>query len=278
LTEDSPGCCRVHTMQRVGRLDNKIAIVTGGAAGIGRATALRMAEEGASVVIADINGDGGTQVAEEVIAQGGKALAVQTDIGKPDQVQHLVERTIQSYGRIDVLHNNAFRLYAGDRDFTNSTLDGWNGAIETNLLGHMLCCRYAIPHMIEQGGGSIINMASTVALGAGDQNVAYAVSKAALLALTRFVATMHGKAGVRCNTIVTGFVLTRLEQRVPERVDVWFQNQHTSRVREPEDVASVVVFLASDEARYVQAATIEVSGGTLAHATVTAQLRLQRQT
>jgi NAD(P)-dependent dehydrogenase (short-subunit alcohol dehydrogenase family) len=87
---------------------------------------------------------------------------------------------------------------------------------------------------------------------------------------------MHGKAGVRCNTIVTGFVLTRPEQRVPERVDVWFQNQHTPRVGEPEDLASVVVFLASDEARYVQAATIEVSGGTLAHATVTAQLRQQR--
>jgi NAD(P)-dependent dehydrogenase (short-subunit alcohol dehydrogenase family) len=264
-------------MHRVGRLEKKIAIITGGAAGIGRATALRMAEEGASVVIADINGEGGARVAEEVIAGGGSALAVQTDIGKFDQVQHLMERTVQTFGRIDVLHNNAFRLYAGDRDFTTSTLEGWTGAIETNLLGHMLCCRYAIPHMIEQGGGSIINMASTVALGAGDQNVAYAVSKAGLLSLTRFVATMHGKAGVRCNTIVTGFVLTRPEQRVPERVDIWFQNQHTPRVGEPEDLASVVVFLASDESRYVQAATIEVSGGTLAHATVTAQLRQQRR-
>jgi NAD(P)-dependent dehydrogenase (short-subunit alcohol dehydrogenase family) len=260
----------------VGRLEEKIAIVTGGAAGIGRATAMRMAHEGATVVIADINGEGGTRVAEEVIALGGKALAVQTDIGKPDQVQHLVERTMHTYGRIDVLHNNAFRLYEGDRDFTNSTLESWTGAIETNLLGHMLCCRYTIPYMVEQDGGSIINMASTVALGAGDQNVAYAVSKAGLLALTRFVATMHGKAGVRCNTIVTGFVLTRPEQRVPERVDIWFQNQHTPRVGEPEDLASVVVFLASDESRYVQAATIEVSGGTLAHATVTAQLRQHR--
>jgi NAD(P)-dependent dehydrogenase (short-subunit alcohol dehydrogenase family) len=175
-----------------------------------------------------------------------------------------------------VLHNNAFRLYAGDRDFTNSTLEGWTSAIETNLLGHMLCCRYAIPQMIQQGGGSIINMASTVAVGAGDQNVAYAVSKAALLSLTRFVATMHGKAGVRCNTIVTGFVFTRPEQHIPDRADVWFQNQHTLRLGEPEDVASVVIFLASDESRYVQAATIEVSGGTLAHATVTAQLRQLR--
>ena len=260
----------------MGRLEHKIAIITGGASGIGRATALRMAEEGATVVIADINGEGGTLVADEVHAQGGRALAIQTDIGKPDQVQQLMERTIQTYGRIDVLHNNAFRLYPGDRNFTNSTLDGWQDAIQTNLVGHMLCCRYAIPHMIEQASGSIINMASTVALGAGDQNVAYAISKAGLLALTRFVATMHGKAGVRCNTIVSGFVLTRPEQRVPERVDVWFQNQHTPRLGEPEDLASVVVFLASDESRYVQAATIEVSGGTLAHATVTAQLRLQR--
>ncbi len=261
----------------MGRLENKVAIVTGGAAGIGRATALRMAEEGATIVIADINGDGGTQVANEVIAGGGQAMAVETDIGKADAVQRLMERTIERYDRIDVLHNNAFRLYADDRDFLTSTLEGWTGAIETNLLGHMLCCRYAIPHMVQQGSGSIINMASTVALGAGDQNVAYAVSKAGLLALTRFVATMHGKAGVRCNTIVTGFVLTRQEQRVPERVDIWFQNQHTPRVGEPEDLASVVVFLASDESRYVQAATIEVSGGTLAHATVTAQLRQQRR-
>src|SRR5215475_10725323 len=131
----------------------------------------------------------------------------------------------------------------------------------------MLCCRYAIPHMIQQGGGSIINMASTVAVGAGDQNVAYAVSKSAILNLTRFVATMHGKAGVRCNTIVSGFVCTRPEQHAsPERVDVWFQNQHTLRLGEPDDVANVVIFLASDESRYVQAATIEVSGGTLAHA------------
>jgi NAD(P)-dependent dehydrogenase (short-subunit alcohol dehydrogenase family) len=261
---------------QVRRLENKVAIITGAAAGIGRATALRMAEEGATVVIADINAEGGTRVADEVTASGGRALAVHTDIGKPEQVLQLMDRTVQTFGRIDVLHNNAFRLYAGDRDFTNSTLEGWTGAIETNLLGHMLCCRYAIPHMIAQGGGCIINMASTVALGAGDQNVAYGVSKAALLALTRFVATMHGKAGVRCNTLVTGFVFTRAEQRVPERVDVWFQNQHTLRLGEPEDVASVVVFLASDEARYVQAATIEVSGGTLAHATVTAQLRQQR--
>jgi NAD(P)-dependent dehydrogenase (short-subunit alcohol dehydrogenase family) len=263
--------------EHVGRLDNKIAIVTGGAAGIGRATALRMAEEGAAVVIADINGQGGARVADEVLARGGSAVAVQTDIGKPDQVQDLMLRTIETYGRIDVLHNNAFRLYAGDRDFTSSTIEDWAGAIQTNLVGHMLCCRYAIPHMIRQGSGSIVNMASTVALGAGDQNVAYAVSKAALLSLTRFVATMHGKAGVRCNTIVTGFVFTRPEQRVPERVDVWFQNQHTPRLGEPEDIASVVVFLASDESRYVQAATIEVSGGTLAHATTTAQFRQMRQ-
>ena len=272
------GAEELHPRQEepVGRLDNKIAIVTGGAAGIGRATALRMAEEGATVVIADINGDGGTRVADEVLARGGSALAVQTDIGKVDQVQRLMERTIDTYGRIDVLHNNAFRLYAGDRDFTNSSIEDWSGAIETNLLGHMLCCRFAIPHMIRQGTGSIINMASTVALGAGDQNVAYAVSKAALLSLTRFVATMHGKSGVRCNTIVTGFVFTRPEQRIPERADVWFQNQHTPRLGEPDDIASVVVFLASDESRYVQAATIEVSGGTLAHATTTAQFRQLR--
>ncbi|MBV8083875.1 MAG: SDR family oxidoreductase [Chloroflexi bacterium] len=261
----------------MGRLDGKVAIVTGGAAGIGRATGLRLAQEGAAVVIADLNADGGQRVADEIAATGARSLAVHTDIGKPEQVRHLVDRTVETFGHLDVLHNNAFRLYEGDRDFTTSTVEAWAGAIETNLLGHMLCCRYAVPHMIEQGGGSIINMASTVALGAGDQNVAYGVSKAAVIALTKFVATQHGKQGVRCNTIVTGFVLTRPEQRVPERVEVWFQNQHTARVGEPDDLAAVVAFLASDEARYVQAATIEVSGGALAHAPTTAQLRLQRR-
>jgi NAD(P)-dependent dehydrogenase (short-subunit alcohol dehydrogenase family) len=263
-------------MPRMGRLTGKVAIVTGGAAGIGRATALRLADEGAAVVIADIDAAGGEQVAADVIAQGGRALAVPVDIGQAAQVEHLMTRSVEAFGRIDILHNNAFRLYAADRDFLTSSVADWESAIDTNLLGHMLCCRYAIPQMVVQGGGSIINMASTVALGAGDQNVAYAVSKAGLLALTRFVATMHGKAGVRCNTVVCGFVLTRPDQRVPERLDVWFQNQHTPRIGEPEDVASVIAFLASDESRYVQAATIEVSGGTLAHATVTAQLRAQR--
>jgi NAD(P)-dependent dehydrogenase (short-subunit alcohol dehydrogenase family) len=258
----------------MGKLDWKVAVITGGAGGIGRATALRMAAEGASVVVADINAEGAAKVADEVIAAGGQAVAQPTDIGKPDQVQRLMDRTMAAYGGIHILHNNAHRLYPGDADFTRLSLDAWNGALETNLTGHMLCCRYAIPRMIEQGGGSIINMSSTVAVGAYDLNVGYGVAKAGLMALARYVATMHGKDGIRCNTLITGFVLTRPDTRLAWRRDVWRQNILTPALGQPDDLASVVVFLASDEARYVQGASIEVSGGLLAHAPELTQLRL----
>jgi NAD(P)-dependent dehydrogenase (short-subunit alcohol dehydrogenase family) len=258
-------------------LEGKVAIVTGGASGIGRATAMRMASEGARVVIADIDDEGAVGVADSITAAGGLAFAQCTDIGKPDQVQQLIDRTVSLFGGLHVLHNNAHRLYPGDTDFTSLTLESWNNALETNLTGHMLCCRYAIPCMIESGGGSIINMSSTVALGAYDGNVGYGVAKAGLIALTRYVATMHGKSGIRCNTLITGFVLTRPETQLEWRRQVWRENILTQELGQPDDLARIVVFLASDQSRYIQGASLEVSGGLLAHAPELTHIRQHRE-
>lgn len=264
-------------------LGGKTAIVTGAASGIGRATALRMAECGAAVVLADINADGLTEVSESISAKGGRALAVPTDVGDEEQIRALADRAVEAFGPVHVLHNNAAALGASslgkDGNLEAMTSALWDQCFAVNLRSQMLCAKYTVPHMLAAGGGSIINMSSGASLAGDTVRLAYSAAKAGVNALTRSLATMYGKEGVRCNAVAPGFVLSPpARAQVPERhLQAYEDNCLTPFLGEPEDIAEVVVFLASDRARYLTGQVISVDGGSLAHLGTVAKRRTAAQ-
>lgn len=252
------------------RLSGKVAIVTGSAGGIGRVTARRLAAEGAKVLVADLNEEGARQVALGIEADGGRAAAQQVDLALEASVKAMVDAACAHFGGVDVLHNNAAAtspsLLARDGGIVDAQPDVWDTTLNVNLRGTLLACKYAIPSMIERGGGSIVNMSSNVSLAADIGRTAYAVSKGGINTLSLYVATLHGPQGIRCNTISPGMVMTETVERiVPEEVKTLF---HRSRLTKtacmPEDIASVVAFLASDDSRQITGMTIRVDGGMLA--------------
>jgi NAD(P)-dependent dehydrogenase (short-subunit alcohol dehydrogenase family) len=256
---------------RSGKLAGRVAIVTGAASGIGRATALVLAAEGAAVVVADLVGEGAERVAREIGAAGGRALAQQTDVADEGSVAAMVEAAVKSFGGLDVLHNNAAAtdpaLLAGDLDITAMEVAIWDRTLAVNLRGPMLGCKHAIPRMLERGGGSIINTSSASALVGDPVRTAYGISKAGLDSLTRYVATQYGKRGIRCNSIAPGVVATpALAANVPPEMIAIYERSHlTPRLGRPEDIAAAVVFLASDDAAFITGQTLSVDGGLLAH-------------
>jgi len=249
----------------VPRLSGKVAIVTGGAGGIGRASALALGREGARVVVADLDADGAARVAEEV---GADALAIAVDVSDEAQVAAMIARTVASFGRLDVLHNNAALtsadVLARDTVVTEMALDVWERTLAVNLRSQMLGCKHAIPAMLAGGGGSIVNTSSGAANIGDVTRVAYGVSKAGVQALTRYVATAHGKQGIRANAIVPGLVVTpAVTSQLSDAVLAQVADVNlTPYLGRPEDVAAVVVFLASDDARYVTGQMIAVDGGS----------------
>ena len=248
-------------------LKDKRAIVTGGASGIGRASALALARHGARVVVADIDGDGAAQVAREIAAAGGAAVPTGTDVSDEAAVAAMVASAVRAFGRLDVLHNNAAltspEVLARDTTVTEMSIEVWDRTLAVNLRSQMLTCKHAIPAMLQSGGGSIINMSSGAANIGDVTRVAYGVSKAGVQALTRYVATAHGKQGIRANAIVPGLVLTpAVTAQLPADMLAFYEETNlTPYVGLPEDLASVVVFLASDDARYVTGQMIAVDGG-----------------
>src|SRR5918992_4511080 len=185
-----------------GRLQGKVAIVTGAASGIGRACAISVGLEGASVVVADLDVDGAQRVAEHIVEQGEQAHAVRLDLGDPESVELLVQQTVDRLGGLDILHNNAAATHlAATRDLNVADMDPevWDETMRINLKGTMLATKFALPHMIAGGGGSIVNTSSGAGLVGDEGHTAYAVSKAAINALTLNTAAQYGKAGVRCN-------------------------------------------------------------------------------
>ena len=253
----------------MGRLVGKIAIITGAAAGIGRATALRVAAEGARTVVADLNATGAKQVAEAISAAGGEALAVQADLGDVDSVRAMVEAAVTAYGGLDILHNNAAAtVLAATKDMPVSAADPevWDETMRVNLRGTLVAIQAAVPHMIARGGGSVINTASGAGLTGDLRPPAYGASKAALVSLTRYAAAEFGKQGIRCNAISPGFIVIR--RRRPGRDAVhatMLRHALTPRLGRPEDIAALVVFLASDESAFITGQNICVDGGMLAH-------------
>jgi len=256
----------------MGRLEGKVAIVTGGAGGIGGASCRKLAGEGASVVVADINLDGATEVAEGITGSGGVALAVAVDLADEGRVASLVASAVDAFGRLDVLHNNAALTESDfltrDTAVTELDLEVWDTTIAVNLTSQMLTCKHAIPEMIKGGGGSIINMSSGASLSGDRVRTAYGVSKAGVNTLTMYVATSHGKKGIRVNTIVPGLIITDAVRShiPPNALEHLSRSTLTPQLGEPDDIGDLVVFLASDESRYITGQMIAIDGGMSVHA------------
>lgn len=253
------------------RLADKVAIVTGGAGGIGAATAHELAREGAAVAVVDVDEARAAGVADEIRRMGARAIALGGDLAREATARDVVESTVAEFGRVDVLHNNA-ALTASDflsRDTTVTEMspDVWQRSLEVNLGSQLLMCKYVVPEMRRGGGGSIVNMSSGAALKGDRTRLAYGVSKAGVHTLTMYVATSEGKAGVRANTIVPGLIVTdavrgHLSEEIIGRLG---RATLTPYLGEPRDVADLVVFLASDASRYITGQMIAIDGGMSAH-------------
>ena len=246
------------------KLKSKAALVTGGASGIGRATAELLAREGAQVAVADLSKEGRDTV-QAIRSAGGEAMFVPVDVSSSDQVANMTEAVLKTYGRIDVLVNGAGILCYGTVLETDEQT--WNRVISINLTGTYLCCRAVLPHMIRQGGGSIINVASTV--GAHDacpNAVAYVTSKGGVTLFTKAMAIDHAKQGIRVNALVPGATDTPMIRKAlsSEALEALASSQPIGRLGRPEELAMAVLFLASDDASFVTGATMYVDGGQAA--------------
>ena len=248
-----------------GQLADAVAVVTGGASGIGRAIVHRFAEEGASVVIADVDVEAGTAVQDDVVDGGGEAAFVQTDIASSSDVEALFDEVEERYTAPTVLINNAGAVF-DDGNIDELTEEAWERNIDVNLKGHFLCTKRALPGMVENRDGRIVNMSSVNGL-IGLGLTSYSAAKGGLLQLTKLVATQYGRYGVRANAICPGEILTPINTYTtaePALRNEWLDQIPAGRFGEPEEVASVALFLASDESSYVNGEHITVDGGTLA--------------
>jgi len=249
------------------RLKDKVAIVTGAGSGIGAATARAMSREGASVVVADLNEPNAIAVAEQIRSAGGSAVATHTDVTNDAEVAAMVKTAINEFGRLDVIHNNAGAAQVAlDSDVVNTPESAWRLAYDVDLMGVVLGCKHAIPEMVKTGGGSVIITASTGPLFGQNRLIAYAAAKGAALAVTKYVATSHGRQGIRCNAIAPGLVLSAgVESAFPSQglLDTFARHQTLEGFIRPEDVANLAVFLASDASRYITGQTHIIDAGAL---------------
>ena len=260
-------------------LKDKIAVVTGAGGGIGSASAMVMAERGAKVMAADRRIAGVDVTVGEIRSKGGWAQPLIFDLREEDQIRAAMESVAGELGRIDILHNCAAHITIEslvlDKDIETMDLSTWETAFRINLTGTMLCCKYALPHMPRHAGASIINTASNTGLQGYTMLAAYNCSKAAIMQLTRNIATSHGKQGIRCNTVSPGMTVTQsvLEQMPKAIQDIVESGTLLPSLGQPNDIAHVVAFLASDEARHITGQNIVVDGGTSVHDPGFAQLR-----
>ncbi len=254
------------------RFSEKIAIVTGGGSGIGRATALLLASEGARVTVADIAGPAAAAVVSEIEAAGGTGRVQITDVGDARSVEAMVADTVAAFGGLDILHNNAAALDQNrfDQDVVTMDLATWERVMSVNLTGPMLGCRFAIPRMLERGGGAIVNTASAAAFYGSHSLAAYGTSKAGVVALTRYVATAYGERGIRCNAVAPGVVVAKTAQDalggpMGDRLRRYSTSHLVGRLGYPEEIAAAVAYLASDDAAFVTGEVLRVDGGFTAH-------------
>ena len=247
------------------RLANKVAIITGSASGMGKAAAEIFAREGACVVVTDIAAKEGEETVREIREAGGEAIFVQANMAKEEEVKHMVNASIDAFGHIDVLYNNAGIMPCDDGSITDITEATWDKVMDINLKSAFLCSKYTIPHMTKQGKGSIINVASIVAfLGCTVPQDAYTASKGGMLALTKSLAVQYGPHGIRCNAICPGPIETSLLRHLwtsEEARNLRLNRIPLGRFGEANDIAYMALYLASDESSWTTGAWLIVDGG-----------------
>jgi len=251
-----------------GRLSDKVAVITGGSAGIGRATAVRFAGEGAKVLVVDLNEKGARETVKEIEAAGGVAEAVAADVTSAEQVERFIAHAEKKFGKVNVLFNNAGISHANDDGAETTELDVWEQTLKVNMTGVFLGCKYGIPAIRRAGGGSIINTASFVArLGAATPQIAYTASKGGVLSMTRELAVIHAREKIRINALCPGPLRTELLMKY---LDTEAKRQRRlvhipmGRFGEASEIANAVLFLASDESSFVTGAEFLVDGGITA--------------
>jgi NAD(P)-dependent dehydrogenase (short-subunit alcohol dehydrogenase family) len=248
-------------------LDGKVVVIAGGAGGIGTATSARLAAEGASVVVGDVNPSAADAVAEQITRDGGRAIAAPVDIADEESVASLIARATDAFGRIDALHANAADLspavIGNDTDAVSIDLAVFDHTLAVNLRGYLLCTRRVIPELLAAGGGTLVYTSSAASFVGEPQRPAYALAKSGVNALVRHVASKWGKQGIRANAVAPGLVLTPAAQA---GLDTEFRKRvlaggRSPRLGHPDDIAAMVAFLCSDDAVWINGQVISVDGG-----------------
>ena len=256
----------------MGELDQKTAIITGGGSGIGRACALRLAQEGANVAVGDIRDKLAGETIEKIHHTGGNAISVHCDVSSEEQVRMMYASTIEEFGGLDILVSNAGNVSAGG--IHELSLEDWQRVIQVHLTGTFLCAREALRHMIEHGGGNIITMGSvsSVVIGVGGSAASYKAAKGGILQLTRAIAVEYAHRGVRANCVCPGAIATNIGDHAREDASAWTTKIEDEarqykfdvpmmRRADPMEVANVVAFLASDESSFMTGSAVMVDGG-----------------
>ena len=253
------------------RLKDKVALVTGAASGIGQATAVLFGKEGAKVMCADLDAEGAERVAQQIVGSGGEAASTQADVSQAADVERMVRETVERWGRIDILFNNAGVEWALPAPQVPE--QEWDRMIDVNLKGVFLGCKYAIPEMVKQGGGSIVNTASIAGLRGTPWLSTYSASKGGVVQMTKSLAVEWAEHNVRVNAVCPGVIRTPMTERGIEQAWALFgdtaeeawqriaEGHPLGRLGEPEEVARAVLFLASDEASFVTGVALPVDGG-----------------